>query len=489
MKRGILLATLLVAGSVNAATYHVAPTGRDTNPGSAKLPWKTIQRACDAVAAGDTVLVHSGRYVGRVIVKRSMTLSAAAGEKPIIDGTGIVIPEDDAGLVLIKDVSKVEIRGFEIGNYRTTLSSRCPVGIFVEGKGDQIALRNNVVHNIENNGTNAGQINALGIAVYGNSTTGAITNLVIDGNEIHSTKTGWSETVTVNGNVDGFKVTNNSVHNTNNIGIDCIGFEGTSKIAGKDQARNGLIAGNIVASVTSVSNPAYRGERSSGGIYVDGGLNILIERNVVHHADIGIEIASEHRGHDSSGVIVRNNLVYSCYVTGLSIGGYAANRGGASNCSFVGNTFYQNDTTRTGAGEFQIQFNTANNTFANNILSAGKDGVLISSQTGKNSAVGLARDSNLYFTIGKPMWNWNGHAYQSLAAYAAGTRGDSHSLYANPRFANTVTFDFRLAAGSPGIDAGKNLLALAGVSDLAGAARVQGSKIDLGAYEFTVPNP
>jgi len=489
MKRGILLATLMVAGAANAATYHVATTGKDTNPGTAALPWKTIQHACDAVAAGDTVLVHTGKYVGRAILKRSMTLAAAPGEKPIIDGTGIVIPADDAGLVLVKDVSNVVVSGFEIRNFKTTLSARCPVGIFVEGKGDQIAIRNNVIHHIENTGTNANEINALGIAVYGNSTSGPITNLVIDGNEVRNTQTGSSETVTVNGNVDGFQVTNNSVHNTNNIGIDCIGFEGTSKIAGQDQARNGLIAGNIVASVTSVSNPAYHGERSSDGIYVDGGLNIVIERNIVHHADIGIEIASEHKDHDSTGVIVRNNLVYACYVTGLSIGGYGANRGGTSNCSFTGNTLYQNDTLKTGTGEFQIQFNTANNTFANNILMAGKAGILISSQTGTNSAVGLISDSNLYFTPGKPVWNWNGHAYKSLATFAAGTSGDAHSLYVNPMFASVATFDFRLAAGSPGIDAGKALGALAGLLDLAGATRVQGSKIDLGAYEFAVPNP
>ena len=44
------------------ATYHVAGTGGDGNPGTAAAPWRTLQKAAGAVNPGDTVVVHAGTY-------------------------------------------------------------------------------------------------------------------------------------------------------------------------------------------------------------------------------------------------------------------------------------------------------------------------------------------------------------------------------------------------------------------------------------------
>jgi hypothetical protein len=46
-----------------AATFYVAPDGADANPGSLAAPFATIQRAQNAVAPGDTVLIRGGTYV------------------------------------------------------------------------------------------------------------------------------------------------------------------------------------------------------------------------------------------------------------------------------------------------------------------------------------------------------------------------------------------------------------------------------------------
>jgi len=48
---------------------------------------------------------------------------------------------------------------------------------------------------------------------------------VIDGNEVYDCDPAPSEALTLNGNVDGFQVTNNVVHDVNTIGIDAIGGE------------------------------------------------------------------------------------------------------------------------------------------------------------------------------------------------------------------------------------------------------------------------
>ena len=158
-----------------------------------------------------------------------------------------------------------------------------------------------------------------------------------------------------------FRITRDTVHDNNNIGIDVIGFERTSSDPATDQARDGVVSGNLVYNITSKGNPAYGDEQSSDGIYVDGGTRILIERNIIHHVDFGIELASEHRGRTTSHVIARNNLIYACHTAGISIGGYDAERGATEDCSVINNTLYGNDTAGTGAGEFQMQFNMRNN--------------------------------------------------------------------------------------------------------------------------------
>lgn len=127
---------------------------------------------------------------------------------------------------------------------------------------------------IHDMGTNADQRigggNAHGIAVYGNSST-SLEQLAITQNELYNLKLGASEAMAINGNVDGFRIAQNIVHDNNNIGIDIIGFEGIAPNPSQDQARNGVIEENHVYNSSSFGNPAYGEDYSAAGIYVDGG--------------------------------------------------------------------------------------------------------------------------------------------------------------------------------------------------------------------------
>lgn len=348
----------------------VATTGNDMNPGTMAQPLRTIAKA--VMVAGSTtsttISLRAGTWTEKVHFTGNSSPTAALvvlrsfpGEQAIIDGTGLTASGQE-GLVDIANRSNVRIEGLEVRNFRTS-NSNVPVGIQLTGGMTNVTLSGNHVHDIvttiETCSGNNG--NALGIAVYGNDAATSISNLTLVGNEVDNLKTGCSESLTLNGNVDGFLVENNRVHDNDNIGIDIIGFEGTATGAA-DQARNGVVRLNQVWNITSLNNPAYMGQQAADGIYVDGGKNVLIERNVVHNADLGIEIASEHSGKSSSYVLVRDNLVYYSPQAGVSVGGYSNAVGNTDHTIIINNTLYENEV------ELQLQFHITTTVYQNNVV-------------------------------------------------------------------------------------------------------------------------
>src|SRR6187549_386423 len=91
-----LCACILVCGLVPtvaapAATYYVATTGNNSNPGTSSQPWRTIAYAVPKMVAGDTTYVKGGTYSeGLIQFLKSGTQSApikllnASGQFPII---------------------------------------------------------------------------------------------------------------------------------------------------------------------------------------------------------------------------------------------------------------------------------------------------------------------------------------------------------------------------------------------------------------------
>ena len=127
----------------------------------------------------------------------------------------------------LNNSSYLIVQGFELRNYTTAKTTQVPIGIYVTGAGSNVQIVNNHIHDITTTAhttPSACASDALGLAVYGNKAPGSIASLVISGNELNAMKTGCSETMTLNGNVDGFTVTSNLVHDNDNIGIDAIGL-------------------------------------------------------------------------------------------------------------------------------------------------------------------------------------------------------------------------------------------------------------------------
>ena len=478
--------------AVRGIAFYVSTTGSDSNPGTLSSPWRTIQHAANSVQAGDIVYVRGGVFNESVNVSVSgsaiagpITFQSYPGETAIVDGTGLVPPTSSTqGLINITNQSYISIQGFEIRNYQTSSASAIPAGIWVSGSGSNIQMLNNVIHNIVTTSEASG--NAFGIAVYGTAAPASLDSVTISGNQVYNLKTGQSESVNVDGNVTNFVITNNSIHDNDNIGIDVIGFEGVSPDPSYDYARNGTVAGNTVYNISAINNPGEGNQYDANGIYVDGGSQVVIERNLIHHVDIGIEMASEHPGHVTSFVIARNNLVYSANSTGITIGGYASNVGGTDHCTIVNNTLFQNDTKNTGSGEFQIQYYATNNVFKNNIVYAATQGLFINNYTNREPDPADV-DYNLYYSLlNSSMANfiWNGTNHSGFSTYQSATGKDSHSQYMDPQFLSLTTPNLQIQPTSPAVNAGINLgPTVVGILDFAGNPRVQGINIDIGAYE------
>ena len=510
----VLTSVSLVAQS--GSTFYVSKSGSDSNSGSVTAPWLTIQHAANSVSAGATVYVEAGTYNESVTFPASGTASnyiafeSYPGQTAVIDGTGVSCctsnpassGNETQGLINIVNQSYITVSGFEIRNYTTSKAVLTPAGIWVTGAGSGVQLLNNLVHNITTTSEKNG--NAFGIAVYGTSST-PMTNLTISGNQVYDLKTGESESVNVDGNVTYFSITNNVVHDNDNIGIDAIGFEGVGP-TGSDQARYGEISGNMVYNISAIKNPGEGDEYDADGLYCDGCAYVIFERNLVHNCDLNMEAASEHKGHDSSYVTIRNNVFYDANTVGISIGGYANTVGGSDHVVIVNNTLYNNNTQNQGA-EFQIQHHSGSasgNVFENNIVYTGTQNVWIYSYVKPTStypAPPATLNWNLYYSaagyVSGTSIDWAGKSnYKTYAAYQSGSGEDANSPDANPLFDNLSSTppNLDVASDSPAVSAGSTSLTCSvgycdgptiyGSTDFAGNPRINGSgQINIGAYE------
>jgi len=500
-----LLALTATSLAQSGSTFYVSKSGSNSNSGSYTAPWLTIQHAASTVTAGATVYVETGTYNESVNFPNSgtssnpITFANYPGETATIDGTGLTV-SGTQGLINIVNGSYITINGFQIQNYTTSKAAATPAGIWITGSGTGVKILNNQVHNITTTTEKNG--NAFGIAVYGTSST-PITQITISGNTVYDLKTGESETMNVDGNVTYFLISNNVVHDNDNIGIDAIGFEGVGP-TGSDQARYGEVVGNTVYNISGINNAGEGDSYDADGLYCDGCEYVVFERNTVYSCDIAMEAASEHSGHDSSYVTIRNNLFYNSNAVGVTFGGYANKVGGSDHVVVVNNTLYNNNVKNQGA-EFQIQYHSGSqsgNIFENNIVYAGTQNVWIYSFVKANStypAPPATLNWNLYYStkgyVSGTSIDWAGKSnYASFAAYQSGAGEDENSPVANPDF-DSVGSNFDLQSGSPAINAGSASLtcsvgycgsssSIYGSTDYAANPRINSSgQINIGAYE------
>ncbi|MBP3953677.1 DUF1565 domain-containing protein [Bacillus suaedae] len=438
--------------STHDKAIYVATNGSDKNDGTQSKPFRTLKKAASEARAGTIVYIKEGIYTERLIVRYSgtkikpITFRAYNQDKVVITGEGVENVEGDTSLVNINNKNYITISGLIIQDLSTNLTNETVIGMYVTGSSSHITLEHNVVRKIE---THAEDGNAHGIAIYG---TGPMKDIRIINNTIEDLKLGWSESLVLNGNIDGFNIENNVVRRNDNIGIDLIGHEGISNDPKADYVRNGIVKNNEVYEISSYGNPAYGEEYSAGGIYVDGGKRITIEKNTIYNCDIGIEATSEHANQYADNIEITENIVYNNHYTGISIGGYDEDRGGTINSSITNNIIYRNDTKGLAGGQLLLQHDIKNNSIERNILTAGSSRIFIANFFTTNQDNELRRNV-FHKEKGKiGLWVWNEEEFTSFQDFKLSSSSDSQSSYLDPIFENETNYHFSLKKESPAIN-------------------------------------
>ena len=415
MLRHLFLLTTLTSLAM-ADDYFVSTSGNDTASGAKDSPWRTLQHACDTLKAGDTANVLAGTYQEKIRFRSSgkpgAPITLKADGAAVISGQGV----EGENIVLIENQSHIRLIGFEI---RDNLKVRDGSGVRVRGSGSHIEIRNCRIHEIRGR-------DAMGITVYGTSDT-PISDLIIDGNEIFNCDPARSEALTINGNVMGFQVTNNFVHDVNNIGIDFIGGEAWVGRNPANVTRQGVCRGNRVVRCRSNYEGGY-----AAGIYVDGGRDIVVEDNLVMECDLGIEVGAENKGTVTSGVTVRNNRIFLNDKAGLVFGGYDKSAGRVKGCVFTGNTCYRNDQHKKDQnGELWIQA-ASENKVTGNIFWAGEESPLVQVDPAAGDNV---IDKNRYFSEAGSQdsyFNWRGGDVDGFSSWKRFSKQDAGSVFERP---------------------------------------------------------
>lgn len=303
-------AVMSITSATAVAAYYVAPGGLDTNPGTADLPWATLQHAAETVGPGDHVLVQDGAYAGFLIE------TSGTADNPITFqamGTGAVIntggPTGDG--VRLQNVNHITIEGFHILNmtergiaHRGATATSPVQGLIIRGNTIVAAARENmylsqVSHSlIENNVVQ----DATGHGIY--LSNAGSDHTILRGNRISgSGKAGihFNGDLSIGGDgiISGLTVENNIIHH------------GGQNALNMDGVQNSLIRNNLLYANASNGIRAYRIDGAQG----PRGLRII--NNTIHVPADGywcVRITE-----DLGDLIAFNNILMNEYQYGGSL--------------------------------------------------------------------------------------------------------------------------------------------------------------------------
>jgi hypothetical protein len=254
----------LYSSYVFCADYFVATNGSDNNSGSQALPWRTIQKAANAMVAGDKVSIQAGNYSESVFT----TAHGTAGKHITFQAIGNV------------NIKKFQIRHNYIkidGFSFTTALSNDDMVVQIDGSSNLIVSNNSFTQS----GTN--DYYAVRCSSYSGST-----NILI---------------------------TNNHVYNWQGISFDLHGDNITASFNTVDGFKDDIFRTEALFNSRIANNIIRNGQeigRHTDFVQVFGdnnynSYNVIIESNFV--ADSNIQICmTTNDGRDIRDYTIRNNI-------------------------------------------------------------------------------------------------------------------------------------------------------------------------------------
>jgi parallel beta-helix repeat protein len=418
-------------------TFVVSNTNKlakDTNPGTMKFPFLTIQKGINMAQAGDTVLVLPGIYSENLVIKRSgneqagcIVLKSYKQYSAVIDGSNIQNDKliywhgnSDGG----KNKDYIKLDGFEIRNAKKW-------AFWIQG--DYNILENLRIHDT---GKTAVQL-----------ITGSHNKFI--NNEIYNT--GWNGISWEANNggsgirTDSNLVEHNFIHNLKyHVAIN--GFPNEDGGNSVEYGGNGnMIMNNVIKDCLE-------------GIYLRYERNFLIAGNLLDHINKdGIFLhydSSDRSAYLGNGKIINNTIA--------NIGYNGISNANVKNVEIINNIFYNYGDSVNSHKYYSFAIYWYPITYSDgNIMNA-----------------------NIYFNNnGNPnlVYLYYGNkTLKELEVFGFENKG----MQTNPEFTNPVSGDYTLKASSPAIGGGINIKELNGMKDINLILRSQGRNIDIGAFEF-----
>ncbi len=290
----VLTGVLTLFGQgASAATYYVATTGSDSNPGTQSAPFRHLTKAAaTATQPGDTVIIMDGTYDNEGVVAPNVVVilyySGTAGNpitfraqnrgKAILDSmnSSTTTSCDGASAYFgLKSVSFIVIQGFVI-------QRGCDSGILTDGAAHDIIIRWNEIRNVANH-TVTDQMGRSGIYLHASEY-----NFIFDGNSFHDI-----------GRTDGQTL----LHFDHGI---------------YSQGQN----------MTIINNIFYNMNRGFSIQLADGASNWLVANNTFAFGNANGEAGQIMFWNTNSNITIRNNIFYN--PNGSAITRYAATISGSS---------------------------------------------------------------------------------------------------------------------------------------------------------------
>jgi hypothetical protein len=287
--------------------YVDGTKGRDSNRGTLRRPWRTIQHALDRVPRnGGSIIVRAGTYAGMIVWRKQngnaanpVTLRAYGGERVTLTG----VEGREAPAIWMYDAGGIRIRGFDI-------ASRWGDGIRIEDS-----------HDVEIIGCDIHNSGQMGILVVGTGSTQPTGNRNIQlwRNRFHDNGGAYisQNPYWIRGNHAVYWGAVSS--NTDGIDHSTVGGVIANNLFVNQPYGRQLQLGSQVDGTIVTNNTFYGASQSDpfagDGVVFYGEDNQFATRNVLFVNNIVADNA--HNGIDGSGVteqmrtnVVANNLVW-----------------------------------------------------------------------------------------------------------------------------------------------------------------------------------